>query len=127
MSTLLEGLRALGSGRVLDEVLAMVIDSSIEVASWCPPPLLERLVGRGYVTSWFRNVYAMGLDEAVPAPHPHNNVREVGDDTLQKASTGRVVPESFTHGTSAQRQTWFRRGLESGGVQQCNTFDTRTL
>ena len=49
-----------------------------------PPPLLERLVRRGYVVSWFRNVYAMGLDEAVPAPHPHVGVRDVVDDTLDE-------------------------------------------
>lgn len=70
----------------LDEIEAFFarcdVPSSIEVASWCPPPLLERLVRRGYVTSWFRNVYAMGLDEAVPQPHPHVGVREVVDDTL---------------------------------------------
>jgi len=56
-----------------------------------------------------------------------NAAAQIGDDTLQRKTQGSVVPESFTHGTSAQRQTWFRRGLESGGVQQCNTFDTRTL
>ncbi len=47
---------------------------------------------------------------------------QIGDDTLQKASQGHVVPESFTHGTSAQRVSWFRRGLESGSVAKCDTF-----
>lgn len=47
---------------------------------------------------------------------------QIGDDTLQKASQGHVVPESFTHGTSAQRVSWFRRGLEGGSVSQCDTF-----
>ncbi len=46
----------------------------------------------------------------------------VGDDRLQKMATGRVSPETFTHGTSAQRVGWFRRGLESGKVSACNTF-----
>ena len=46
----------------------------------------------------------------------------IGDDTLQKQSQGRVVPDSFTHGTSAQRQSWLKRGLESGDPQQCDTF-----
>ena len=48
----------------------------------------------------------------------------IGDDRLQKEASGRVVPESFTHGTSRQRVEWFRRGIESGDVGQCNTFDS---
>jgi predicted metalloprotease len=47
----------------------------------------------------------------------------VGDDTLQKQSSGRVVPDAFTHGTSAQRVKWFRRGLADGDMNACNTFD----
>jgi hypothetical protein len=46
----------------------------------------------------------------------------VGDDRLQKAATGHVSPESFTHGTSEQRMSWFRKGLDSGEVSACNTF-----
>ncbi len=46
----------------------------------------------------------------------------VGDDRLQKMATGRVSPESFTHGTSAQRDHWFQAGLESGRLSSCNTF-----
>jgi hypothetical protein len=46
----------------------------------------------------------------------------IGDDTLQKQSQGRVVPESFTHGTSAQRQAWLRKGLETGNPAACDTF-----
>ena len=46
----------------------------------------------------------------------------IGDDRLQKQSTGRVVPDSFTHGTSRQRYTWFKRGFDSGDPNQCNTF-----
>jgi uncharacterized protein len=46
----------------------------------------------------------------------------VGDDRLQKMATGHVSPESFTHGTSAERAQWFRRGLESGQVSACNTL-----
>lgn len=46
----------------------------------------------------------------------------IGDDTLQREAQGRVVPDSFTHGTSAQRQTWLRRGIETGDPAQCDTF-----
>jgi predicted metalloprotease len=47
----------------------------------------------------------------------------IGDDTLQRQSQGRVVPESFTHGTSAQRMKWLRRGLEKGDPAACDTFN----
>jgi len=46
----------------------------------------------------------------------------VGDDRLQKAAAGRVSPETFTHGTSAQRSEWFRRGLDAGRLDACDTF-----
>ncbi len=49
----------------------------------------------------------------------------VGDDRLQRMSTGHVSPESFTHGSSAQRTEWFRRGLESGDISTCDTFAAR--
>src|SRR5215467_7167767 len=48
----------------------------------------------------------------------------VGDDRLQKMSTGHVAPDSFTHGSSAQRTQWFRRGFDSGSIAACNTFDS---
>jgi uncharacterized protein len=48
----------------------------------------------------------------------------IGDDRLQQQSRGRVSPESFTHGSSSQRVRWFRTGLDSGDLNQCNTFQT---
>ena len=51
----------------------------------------------------------------------------IGDDRLQRQAQGRVVPDSFTHGTSAQRVHWFRRGLESGDLKACDTFGAATL
>ncbi len=56
-----------------------------------------------------------------------NAATQIGDDTLQRKSQGTVMPESFTHGTSAQRVAWFKRGLQGGSVQQCNTFEARAL
>lgn len=51
----------------------------------------------------------------------------VGDDHIQKQARGRVSPESFTHGTSEQRQRWFMRGYETGDLNQCNTLQARDL
>jgi predicted metalloprotease len=51
----------------------------------------------------------------------------VGDDTLQKKATGRVMPDSFTHGTSEQRMKWFNKGYQTGDIRQGNTFGTAKL
>jgi len=56
-----------------------------------------------------------------------NAASKIGDDTLQRQTQGTVVPESFTHGSSAQRTRWFRQGLDSGHMDQCNTFEARQL
>ena len=64
-----------------------------------------------------RNILEEGdVEEAL------NAASAIGDDTLQRQSRGTVVPESFTHGTSAQRQRWFRTGLRSGDPDRCDTF-----
>ena len=47
----------------------------------------------------------------------------IGDDTLQRKSTGHVVPDSFTHGSAEQRQRWFTTGFREGTVGACNTFN----
>ncbi|MGA9394287.1 MAG: neutral zinc metallopeptidase [Azonexus sp.] len=51
----------------------------------------------------------------------------IGDDRLQQQAQGRIVPESFTHGSSAQRVRWFKRGFETGDINQCNTFKAAQL
>lgn len=56
-----------------------------------------------------------------------NAAAKIGDDALQRSSGGAVVPESFTHGTSAQRQRWFDTGLKNGSVKACDTFSARNL
>ena len=56
-----------------------------------------------------------------------NAAAKIGDDALQRSSGGAVVPESFTHGTSAQRQRWFDNGLNNGSVKACDTFSARNL
>ncbi|MBW5823910.1 zinc metallopeptidase [Yersinia kristensenii] len=67
-----------------------------------------------------QNVLEIGdLQEAL------NAAQAIGDDRLQQQRQGRVVPDSFTHGTSAQRYTWFKRGFDSGDPNSCNTFAAR--
>jgi uncharacterized protein len=56
-----------------------------------------------------------------------NAATAIGDDRLQAQARGYVVPESFTHGSAAQRVRWFKRGIETGDLQQCNTFETDNL
>ena len=69
-----------------------------------------------------RNILESGdVDEALRA------ASAIGDDTLQRQSRGTVVPESFTHGSAAQRQRWFRAGLETGDINDCDTFSARRL
>ncbi len=61
------------------------------------------------------------LEEAI------NAAARIGDDALQRGSGRAVVPESFTHGTSAQRQRWFANGIKNGSVKACDTFSARQL
>lgn len=61
------------------------------------------------------------LDEAL------NAASAIGDDRLQRQATGTVRPDGFTHGTSAQRQRWFRKGVKSGNIQNCDTFRANSL
>jgi uncharacterized protein len=61
------------------------------------------------------------IDEALGA------ASAVGDDTLQKQTTGHVMPDSFTHGTSAQRTRWFKAGFRSGDINDCDTFGAKQL
>jgi predicted metalloprotease len=62
-----------------------------------------------------------------PAAAAVSGATAVGDDRIQQRSRGYVVPESFTHGSSAQRVRWFNAGLQSGDLRQCNTFGARDL
>jgi predicted metalloprotease len=56
-----------------------------------------------------------------------NAAQAIGDDRLQKQAQGRVVPDSFTHGSSEQRMRWFKRGLDSGNPKSCDTFSVANL
>lgn len=70
---------------------------------------------------------ARGILESGDIEEGLNAATAIGDDTLQKKSQGYVVPDSFTHGSSAQRAKWFKRGLDSGELSQCDTFSTNDV
>ena len=76
---------------------------------------------------WARRAAAANLLEAGDLEEGLNAASAIGDDRLQQQTQGHVVPESFTHGSSAQRVRWFRRGMETGRMQDCDTFATRAL
>ena len=69
-----------------------------------------------YAQSMLNSLDAGDIEEAI------NAASAVGDDAIQKMTTGKVVPDAFTHGTSAQRKEWFRKGLETGDFKQGDTF-----
>src|SRR5277367_1523102 len=71
---------------------------------------------------WAHSTQQRGLLEQTDIQSALGSAAAVGDDRLQKMSTGHVSPESFTHGTSAQRMSWFRKGFDSGSISACNTF-----
>ena len=56
-----------------------------------------------------------------------NAASRIGDDNLQKQARGYVTPDSFTHGTSAQRMRWFKQGFDKGNLGNCNTFEATNL
>jgi predicted metalloprotease len=76
----------------------------------------------GYHAQKARNILEQGDIESAM-----NAAKQIGDDALQRNAGRAIVPESFTHGTSAQRQHWFDVGIKTGSVKACDTFGTRNL
>ena len=81
----------------------------------------------------FAGVWGHRADEAKNIIEPGeikqalNAASAIGDDRLQQQTQGRIVPESFTHGSSEQRMRWFKRGIDSGDLRQCDTFKAASL
>jgi len=81
----------------------------------------------------FSGIWARAASERFDSLEPGdveeamNAAARIGDDTLQRNAGQRVTPDSFTHGTSAQRQRWFERGYTSGDIAQCDTFTAQQL
>ena len=77
---------------------------------------------------WAKNAdAARGILEAGDVDEALRAAAAIGDDSLQKQAQGYAVPDSFTHGSAEQRVRWFRRGMESGQLNACNTFQARSL
>ena len=75
-----------------------------------------------YAGVWAATAARQGILEAGDVEEGLGAASAVGDDRLQKTATGRVSPESWTHGSSAQRMEWFRRGFDGGDARRCDTF-----
>jgi predicted metalloprotease len=80
-----------------------------------------------YAGVWAHYVQGKGYLESGDIDEALNAANAIGDDRLQKEAQGYVVPESFTHGTSAQRMYWFKKGYETGDMSQGNTFEATNL
>jgi predicted metalloprotease len=101
--------RAAGNGRTKAQVNALSVRQELQAD--CFAGLW------GHAANRERQLLDPGdLQEALQA------ATAIGDDRLQRESGGRVVPDSFTHGTSAQRVKWFTAGFESGNIDLCDTF-----
>jgi predicted metalloprotease len=81
-----------------------------------------------YAGVWAKNAaQSRQLLEAGDVEEGLNAASAIGDDRLQRQAQGYVVPDAFTHGSSEQRVRWFRRGLEGGTLEACDTFSARSL
>jgi predicted metalloprotease len=80
-----------------------------------------------YAGLWAHYIEGKGLLEAGDMEEAMRAANAIGDDRLQKQAQGHVVPESFTHGTSAQRMFWLRKGYQSGDMRQGDTFNDPSL
>ena len=76
---------------------------------------------------WGHYMEKRGILESGDLEEALNTATAIGDDRLQKEATGRVVPDSFTHGTSLQRLSWFKKGFKSGNPNVCNTWQAENL
>jgi predicted metalloprotease len=80
-----------------------------------------------YAGVWGYHAGSMNQLESGDIAEALNAATAIGDDRLQKQSQGRVVPESFTHGSSAQRVRWFKRGMDTGRTTDCDSFSASSL
>jgi uncharacterized protein len=87
--------------------------------------VLQELMADCFAGVWGHYAAARGLLETGDVEQGLNAAAAIGDDRIQQRTQGRIRPESFTHGSSAERVRWFRTGLESGQIRSCDTFATK--
>ena len=80
-----------------------------------------------YAGVWGHHAGTMNQLDSGDLAEALNAATAIGDDRLQKETQGRVMPESFTHGTSEQRVRWFKRGMDSGNPKDCDTASTNSV
>jgi predicted metalloprotease len=85
--------------------------------------VMQELQADCFAGVWGYSANQEGILEQGDVEEALNAASSIGDDRLQMESQGRVSPDSFTHGTSAQRVSWFNTGLENGDVESCDTFE----
>jgi len=74
---------------------------------------------------WGHSTQQRSILEAGDVDEALNAAASVGDDRIQKQTTGRVNPETWTHGSAAERSRWFKAGFDSGKIESCDTFNSR--
>jgi len=90
--------------------------------------VMQELQADCFAGVWAHNAdRARGILEHGDVEEGLNAASSIGDDRLQMESRGRITPDSFTHGSSKQRVAWFKRGLDSGDIESCNTFEAKNL
>ncbi len=90
--------------------------------------VMQELQADCFAGVWAHNAdRARGILEHGDIEEGLNAASSIGDDRLQMQSQGRVTPDSFTHGSSKQRVAWFKKGLDSGDIESCNTFEAKNL
>jgi predicted metalloprotease len=90
--------------------------------------VMQELQADFFAGVWAHHAHAMDtILEAGDIEEALNAANAIGDDKLQKQSQGYIVPDAFTHGTSAQRMFWFRKGFETGDIRKGDTFNSPEL
>ena len=88
-------------------------------------PLARAVAEMGYET--MTPIQEQAIPVVLAGQDVMGAAQKIGDDALQRSAGRAVVPDSFTHGTSAQRQRWFGTGFKSGNMQDCDTFAAKSL